>query len=198
MWLGRRGRYSYVKNGDGEHTSKIPLKKIKYDTKKRLTVCQSVSNLTTHNQKMLFFVEDRSNSSTMCLISLKARRQENYFQKWLWWNNWQWCDHMWRVIARVFKKFWSAVGNHYWCWLCGGEWLSSRFKLQALLSVLRALSNSAPGSGGIPAVINKKFASVLASPLLTIFQRSLLSGSVPDQWKVTKVIALYKGKVIDC
>ena len=66
--------------------------------------------------------------------------------------------------------------------------------LQALLSVLRALPNSAPGPDGIPAVIYKKFVSVMASPLLTIFQQSLLSGSVPDHWKVAKVIALYKGK----
>ena len=52
--------------------------------------------------------------------------------------------------------------------------------LQALFSALRALPNSAPGPDGIPAVIYKKFASVLASPLLTIFQQFLLSGSVPD------------------
>ena len=66
--------------------------------------------------------------------------------------------------------------------------------LQALLRVLRALPNSAPSPDGKSAVIYKKFASVLTSPLLTIFQQSLLSGRVPDQWKVAKIIVLHKGK----
>ena len=67
--VARSQRHSYVKNGNGENTSEILLKEIKHDTKKRLTVCQHVSNLTTHNQKMLFFVEDRSNSSTTCHLT---------------------------------------------------------------------------------------------------------------------------------
>ena len=101
------------------------------------------------------------------------------------------CDELFREFLRNFAPQ-SAITID----VCSAK--ESDFQvnlsLQALLSVLRALPNSAPGPDGVPAVIYKKFASVLASPLLTIFQQSLLSGSVPDQWKVAKVIALYEGK----
>jgi Reverse transcriptase (RNA-dependent DNA polymerase) len=53
---------------------------------------------------------------------------------------------------------------------------------------------SSAGPDGIPGVFYKKLASVLALPLLIVFQQSLHQGVIPDMWRQAKIIPLYKGK----
>jgi hypothetical protein len=66
--------------------------------------------------------------------------------------------------------------------------------VNSVYSVLKHLHETAAGPDGIPALFYKHAASSLARPLCIIFNRSLLQGRVPKDWKLAKVIPLYKGK----
>jgi hypothetical protein len=59
---------------------------------------------------------------------------------------------------------------------------------------LARLRKSAAGPDGIPSVFFKSLAYWLAVPLCIVYQQSLHYRCIPDEWRLAKVIALYKGK----
>ena len=81
-----------------------------------------------------------------------------------------------------------------------GSSVESAFQLNisaySVHSVLKLLPDTTAGPDGIPAMFYKGAANSLARPLSIIFNRSLLQGCVPKDWKLAKVIPLYKGKGI--
>ncbi len=60
--------------------------------------------------------------------------------------------------------------------------------------ILSQLQDSAAGPDGLPAVFYKRLAYWLAVPLSIIYQQSLHQQRIPDEWRMAKVIPLYKGK----
>ncbi len=66
--------------------------------------------------------------------------------------------------------------------------------LDALLSVIRDMPNTAAGPDGIPATVYKRLTGYIVHPLLAIFRQSIMQGKLPQSWKIAKIIALYKGK----
>ena len=55
-------------------------------------------------------------------------------------------------------------------------------------------NNCVAGPDGIPGIMLRKLASVLSRPLTTIFQQSLFTGTVPDEWRRAYITPIYKGK----
>ena len=74
----------------------------------------------------------------------------------------------------------------------------SRFELKTttvstVFSLLSKLSKSkATGLDKISARLLRDCADLIASPLCTIFNQSIISGVFPDEWKLSKVIPLFK------
>ena len=67
------------------------------------------------------------------------------------------------------------------------------FTRDAVLKKLKELKvNKAPGPDEIPAVILKEMAEELAEPLRVVFQKSVDSGIVPEQWKKAHVTPILK------
>ena len=59
--------------------------------------------------------------------------------------------------------------------------------------VLRSLdSNKATGPDGIPARLLKETADVIGPSLCELFNRSVLSGTIPEEWKVANIVPVYK------
>ena len=64
-----------------------------------------------------------------------------------------------------------------------------------IFKVLKSLSNKRSyGPDGIPCCFLKNLAAQLSVPLHKIFSVSLISGKLPDRWKLATVCPLYKGK----
>ena len=54
--------------------------------------------------------------------------------------------------------------------------------------------NKAPGTNGMGSSFVKNMVGGIEMPLVLIFQRSLETGQVPEQWKEANVTAIYKRK----
>ncbi len=63
-----------------------------------------------------------------------------------------------------------------------------------VLKTLCNLKNSAPGPDGIPAILLRTLAHCLVRPITIIFQQSMFTGKIPTDWKIAKIIPLFKGK----
>ena len=62
-----------------------------------------------------------------------------------------------------------------------------------MLTCLKALNTSkAPGPDGVPTEILKTFAEQLAEPIKDIFQTSINTATVPNDWKQANVVPVYK------
>ena len=62
-----------------------------------------------------------------------------------------------------------------------------------VLSVLQQLDeSSSPGPDGIHPIFLKRCAVLVAEPLAIIFRKTLSSGTLPTEWKVSEVFALFK------
>ena len=62
-----------------------------------------------------------------------------------------------------------------------------------MLTCLKALNTSkAPGADGVPTEILKTFAEQLAEPIKDIFQTSINTATVPNDWKQANVVPVYK------
>jgi Reverse transcriptase (RNA-dependent DNA polymerase) len=59
---------------------------------------------------------------------------------------------------------------------------------------LERMNCSAAGPDGLPGMFYKKLGYWLTEPLTVIFQQSIYQCTIPDDWRVAKVIPLYKGK----
>ena len=67
------------------------------------------------------------------------------------------------------------------------------FTPQRVIDRIKKLKNkSSPGCDGMPAVLFKTLASVIATPLSLLYNLSLSSGTVPTCWKSAVVIPIYK------
>ncbi|KFP59140.1 hypothetical protein N322_11276, partial [Cariama cristata] len=53
-------------------------------------------------------------------------------------------------------------------------------------------TNKSMGPDGIHSRTLKELAGVLAKPLCLIYQQSLLTGEVPDDWRLANVMPIYK------
>ena len=60
--------------------------------------------------------------------------------------------------------------------------------------ILAYLRKSAAGPGGITGIFYKRLAYWLASPLATVYQQEIVQARIPDDWRLAKVIPLFKGK----
>ena len=59
--------------------------------------------------------------------------------------------------------------------------------------VLKSLdSNKATGPDGISARLLKETADVITPSLCELFNRSVLSGTIPEEWKVANIVPVYK------
>lgn len=80
--------------------------------------------------------------------------------------------------------------------VAGGESASVQLRTLSLQDVRNALAQLKPkhsvGPDGIPPFMAKDCASVLASPLLHIFNMCLRTNTYPKEWKVTRVIPIPK------
>ena len=64
-----------------------------------------------------------------------------------------------------------------------------------VVDAIKCLSvESAPGIDGLPAVFFKKCSRQLSVPLQSIFQKSLSQGKLPSQWKIGKIVPIFKNK----
>ena len=104
---------------------------------------------------------------------------------------------VYKLLACEFSKNFSSAFETF---VPIGSSVESTFQLNisaySVHSGLKLLPDTAAGPDGIPAMFYKGAANSLARPLSIIFNRSLLQGCVPKDWKLAKVIPLYKGK--DC
>ncbi|XP_044761984.1 uncharacterized protein LOC123319186 [Coccinella septempunctata] len=67
------------------------------------------------------------------------------------------------------------------------------FSESEVITALKRVKNDlTSGNDGIPGLIIRDCASVLAAPLLTIFNRSLETSCFPEVWKICKVIPVHK------
>ena len=58
--------------------------------------------------------------------------------------------------------------------------------------------NKAPGTDGMGSSFVKNLVGGIETPLVLLFQRSLETGQVPEQWKEASVTAIYKRKGKRC
>ena len=58
--------------------------------------------------------------------------------------------------------------------------------------------NKAPGTDGMGSSFVKNLVGGIETPLVLLFQRSLETGQVPEQWKEANVTAIYKRKGKRC
>ena len=64
-----------------------------------------------------------------------------------------------------------------------------------VVDAIKCLSvGSAPGIDDLPAVFFKKCSNQLSVPLQSIFQKSLVQEKLPSQWKVGKIVPIFKNK----
>ena len=100
-----------------------------------------------------------------------------------------------KLLAYEFSKNFSSAFETF---VPIGSSVESAFQLNistySVHSVLKLLPYTAAGPDGISAMFYKGAANSLARPLSIIFNRSLLQGCVPKDWKLAKIISLYKGK----
>ena len=59
-------------------------------------------------------------------------------------------------------------------------------------AIFAAKPHKAPGPDSLPAIVWQQLWPVLQHPILSLFQKSLDTGKVPQQWKIAKIIALRK------
>ncbi|CAB4017824.1 Hypothetical predicted protein [Paramuricea clavata] len=64
------------------------------------------------------------------------------------------------------------------------------YKIQAVLEALDV--TKATGSDGIPARLLKETAEVIAPSLCCLFNKSLNTGTLPDEWKLANVVPVHK------
>ena len=68
-------------------------------------------------------------------------------------------------------------------------------KKEIIIKKLKNLdSNKSPGLDNLHPMIFKELAEVLAEPLFIIFTTSLVTGKLPQEWKMAKITAIYKNK----
>ena len=60
-------------------------------------------------------------------------------------------------------------------------------------AVFSANPYKAPGRDGLPAIVWQKLWPVLKTQITTLFQRSLETGKLPQQWKIASIVPLRKG-----
>ena len=79
------------------------------------------------------------------------------------------------------------------CYNTGSKLLDFEIKVDKVRKQLSSLhTGKAPGPDGITPMVLAKAADSLALPLQLLFQRSLDSGSVPDDWREAIVTPIYK------
>ena len=81
----------------------------------------------------------------------------------------------------------------------GGEGISVLIVEMMVREHLASLGeNKAPGTDGMGSSFVKNIVGGIEIPLVLIFQRSLETGQVPEQWKEANVITIYKRKGQRC
>ena len=81
----------------------------------------------------------------------------------------------------------------------GGEGISVLITEVMVREHLASLGeNKALGTDGMSSSFVKNMVRGIETPLVLIFQRSLETGQVPDQWKEANVTAIYKRKGQRC
>ena len=69
----------------------------------------------------------------------------------------------------------------------------SHISVQQVLSALNQLTlRKSPGLDGISVKLSKDTSDVIAQPLANIFNLSLQTGIFPDDWKIAKVLLVFK------
>ena len=107
-----------------------------------------------------------------------------------------------RDVAEVFNVYFSFVLNNDHQEIkrtppSNATYESSISELNLCVDVLVALlnladSNKATGPDGIPPRLLKETAHQIAPSLCSLFNQSLSSGSLPDEWKLANIIPIYK------
>jgi hypothetical protein len=76
---------------------------------------------------------------------------------------------------------------------CQAEMKKIIFRRQVVQKLLQSIDASkAPGLDGVTGVVLKRCAASLSVPITRLFQLSYTSGSVPSEWKTSKVIPVHK------
>ena len=57
----------------------------------------------------------------------------------------------------------------------------------------RLKTSTAPGPDGIPSKVLRELAAALCAPICALFRKSLVGGSIPEEWKQGTVVPIFKG-----